>query len=416
VKNGSTNLFNVDSTNSIISLGTTDTTGAVLVLDVKSTTGDPTGSSAVVGAMYYNSNLNKFRCYQNTGWADCITTVTTTLQDAYNNDSAGVADITTSSAAKTFLFKAGTGFDSATLFDIQDAGGINMFTVDSVNDRVYIGDSGADTVGAVLVLDTKNTTGHPTGIDGAMYYNSADKSFECYKNGLWADCNFSSLRSEWVFQEDFAGGLTTTGNVGDNGWLLSALGSGTVAYTSVGTAGAQNQDRFGVLQFASTTTNPSGISVRQNAGVMTGVPSNMTVEFDFAPVNAAAAAGLQQITRIGLHNSTNATAPTNGLYFQYVATTTAGNWSYCVQAACLSTGVARTTTANQYQRFRIQTNAAGTSVEFFINEVSVGVVSSGLPGSTAVYTPAYNATDTDATVRQWKTDYFQIKRNLTTLR
>ncbi|TXI87238.1 MAG: hypothetical protein E6Q36_07870 [Chryseobacterium sp.] len=40
-----------------------------LVLDSKSTAGDPTGTN---GAMYYNANTNKFRCYENSAWVDCI--------------------------------------------------------------------------------------------------------------------------------------------------------------------------------------------------------------------------------------------------------------------------------------------------------------------------------------------------------
>jgi hypothetical protein len=64
-------LFNVDSTNSIISIGAANTTGTVLVLDTKNTTGDPTGSSATNGAMYYNSFLQKFRCYEGGGWQNC---------------------------------------------------------------------------------------------------------------------------------------------------------------------------------------------------------------------------------------------------------------------------------------------------------------------------------------------------------
>ncbi|NTV55051.1 MAG: hypothetical protein HGA16_00925, partial [Candidatus Moranbacteria bacterium] len=39
-------------------------------LDVKSTTGDP--AAGFEGAMYYNTYDNKFRCYQNAGWTDCI--------------------------------------------------------------------------------------------------------------------------------------------------------------------------------------------------------------------------------------------------------------------------------------------------------------------------------------------------------
>ena len=42
-----------------------------LGLDVKSSTGDPV-SGGFEGAMYYNTFDNKFRCYQGTGWTDCI--------------------------------------------------------------------------------------------------------------------------------------------------------------------------------------------------------------------------------------------------------------------------------------------------------------------------------------------------------
>lgn len=42
-------------------------------LDVKSTTGDPV-SGGFEGAIYYNTSDNKFRCYQNSAWTDCIGT------------------------------------------------------------------------------------------------------------------------------------------------------------------------------------------------------------------------------------------------------------------------------------------------------------------------------------------------------
>ncbi|HRJ06710.1 MAG TPA: right-handed parallel beta-helix repeat-containing protein [Candidatus Saccharibacteria bacterium] len=347
---------------------------------------------------------------------------TPTLQDVYDNDASGTADITTTSSAKTFLFKAGSGFDAAALFDIQDAGGLSMFTVDSSNDRVYIGDSTADGVGVELVLDTKNTAGDPTGVDGAMYYNSDTKNFRCRHNGIWQDCDFASLRAEWVLQEDFSTGTVTAGtgadlgNIGDSLWTFVSIGTGgTLGKVNVGTD-ASNRDRFGVLQMNSPATVTTGVHLRRDNTSMAGVPSNMTVEFDFGPVNTAAANGTQTVTRIGLHDSTNSAAPTDGIYFQYSTTTTAGNWFRCTQTTCVDTGVARTTTANTYQRFRIQTNSAGTSVEFFIDEASVGTASTNLPGSTASYGPAINTSTVDATIRQWKIDYFQIKRNLTTLR
>jgi hypothetical protein len=186
VKNGSTNLLNIDTTNSIVSLGATDGTGVVLLLDVKNTAGDPTGSSAVDGAMYYNSNMQRFRCFEAGSWGNC--TPAPDLQDAYDNAFTATAGITTSSATKTLLFKAGATFDAAALFDIQDAGGTSLFIADSTNDRVYIGDNTADAVGTVLVLDTKNTAGDPTGVNGAMYYNSSYGRFRCYESSAWRNC------------------------------------------------------------------------------------------------------------------------------------------------------------------------------------------------------------------------------------
>lgn len=55
-----------------LTVGTSDATGTLLVLDTKTNAGDPTG---VDGAMYYNADAGKFRCYEAGSWSDCITAV-----------------------------------------------------------------------------------------------------------------------------------------------------------------------------------------------------------------------------------------------------------------------------------------------------------------------------------------------------
>lgn len=65
-------LFTADSTNNKLVVGNatgTDTATTLLVLD--SSTADPT-TAATNGAMYYNSSLGKFRCYQAGAWTNCI--------------------------------------------------------------------------------------------------------------------------------------------------------------------------------------------------------------------------------------------------------------------------------------------------------------------------------------------------------
>ena len=58
-----------------------DNTDPRLILSVKSNTGDPTGAD---GAMYYNSDSGKFRCYEGGSWNNCIT--------APGTDTAGWTD------------------------------------------------------------------------------------------------------------------------------------------------------------------------------------------------------------------------------------------------------------------------------------------------------------------------------------
>jgi hypothetical protein len=48
--------------------GAGSATPDLLVLDNKNTAGDPTGTN---GAMYYNSNTNRFRCFENGAWKNC---------------------------------------------------------------------------------------------------------------------------------------------------------------------------------------------------------------------------------------------------------------------------------------------------------------------------------------------------------
>lgn len=52
-----------------ITVGQSDTTGTLFVLDTKTDAGDPTG---VAGGMYYNSSTKKFRCFQGLTWYNCV--------------------------------------------------------------------------------------------------------------------------------------------------------------------------------------------------------------------------------------------------------------------------------------------------------------------------------------------------------
>jgi hypothetical protein len=64
------NALTVDTLSGKIRIGSGNNGKTFLfVLDTKSTAGDPEGTN---GAQYYNGDSNKFRCYQNNQWEDCV--------------------------------------------------------------------------------------------------------------------------------------------------------------------------------------------------------------------------------------------------------------------------------------------------------------------------------------------------------
>ncbi len=133
VRNGATNLFNVDTSTSQIAIGASDTTGLAFVLDTKTSAGDP--AITTNGAMYYNSNSGKFRCYQS-GWKDCLSD----LQSAYSL-STSPATITTT-AAKGVRIAAGAA-PTADLFTVDNTGqAVATNNVNGVKVN-YVGGTGA---------------------------------------------------------------------------------------------------------------------------------------------------------------------------------------------------------------------------------------------------------------------------------
>jgi hypothetical protein len=114
-----------------LSVGVPDTTGTLLVLDTKTTAGDPTGTD---GAMYYNSNLLKMRCYQNGAWKNCDAAGTATKivgTSATGGASGAVASVSANSAdyVNTSSVSAQTTINSA-LTAVGAAGGGSVYLME----------------------------------------------------------------------------------------------------------------------------------------------------------------------------------------------------------------------------------------------------------------------------------------------
>lgn len=123
-------------------------------------------------------------------------------------DDYGLTLIADNHAALIFDNEARASFqnksDATNAFQVQNAAGTSMFNIDTANNRIYVGNATPDSVGVVLVLDTKNTSGDPAGVDGAMYYNSSLAKFRCYEAGEWKDCIYNTRLSTKTSDQTFS--------------------------------------------------------------------------------------------------------------------------------------------------------------------------------------------------------------------
>ncbi len=300
--------------------GAGSATPDLLALDVKSDAGDPAGTN---GAMYYNANANKFRCYVNGSWSDCDTTGgTASLQSAYNNGpgitTAGAADIAftltsgnftatgagavnltptsassfnsggaltlTGGAASTWSTSSGalTITSAAATTWGTGAGDLTLQAAGSgTTASVKIGAGGAgSTTPDLFSVDVKSTTGDPAGgYNGAMYYNEFDNLFRCYEAGGWKNCG-SSAASATTLEQAYTAGPTITTSGADVALILTsgnftASGAGSVdltptsassftsggALTLTGGAASSWTTTAGALTIDAGTTTPDALNL-----------------------------------------------------------------------------------------------------------------------------------------------------------
>jgi len=253
-----------------IVLGTSDTTGTLLVLDTKTGSGDPTG---VNGGIYYNSNASKFRCYENSAWADCISSGATsvgTLDTATTNAQGGhitagvlylqsatitlpgLVNNTTQSFSgdKTFtgtISSPGAGTSSERFGSGSAAAGNNTVSLGngssaSANDSVVIGTSATSAQASSTVVGKSATV---TGSSSVAVGNSSS-----------AGTGAVALGSSAVANGGVAIGLSTTATGG------VAVGAG---------ANSASSDSVAVGASTSTTSLSVALGYSASAGFLGSV-------------------------------------------------------------------------------------------------------------------------------------------------
>lgn len=109
--------------------------------------------------------------------------------------------------------------NSAAALQVQDADGTEILTVNTDDNRIQIGKS--DATATVLILDTKTSSGDPTGVNGAMYYNSSLNKFRCFEENAWKDC-ITPLPVSKVANADTTHDTTTPSDVSGLSFDLAA--------------------------------------------------------------------------------------------------------------------------------------------------------------------------------------------------
>ncbi len=220
-------IFNVVGDNSSVQIGYNgDTVGTQLVLDTKTNAGDPTG---INGGMYYNANANKFRCYQNSGWTDCIAT-------ASGVTTVGTLDSQTKSADGAVITGSSLVLQSA---DATHVGLITAGVQTLAGDKTFNDDI------------TLATTANLTVSNGTASFNSggsldAVTVVPTTGNGIVVDHTASGTTPNGILIQRTVGTITTglgfSGTIGTDiargSGTLTIQGSGATAIGSVGSSTA----------------------------------------------------------------------------------------------------------------------------------------------------------------------------------
>jgi hypothetical protein len=197
---------------------------------------------------------------------------------------------------------------------------------------------------------------------------------------------------------------TASGNLG---WTI-LTNSGAVGTTaSIGDGSTMGLVR---LETSTSATSAPTITLGSGATIVLGVNS-LSIEFRMK-VGALSTGAEEFIFRGGLSSSTTSAAPTNCVIFEYDRATSGNFWRIRCKTGASDTATVTASAVNtNWNSFKININATGTSAEFFINGVSVGTISTNIPTTTSSLTsPCFQMIKTvGTTTRLSYIDWFYLR-------
>lgn len=282
---------------------------------------------------------------------------------------------------------------------------IGVATATSINKMAVTAPATSSTL---AVADGKTYT-----VSNTITETATDGTTLNFKGGESVNAPYQSV----YFYDDFINISTSeTGEIGSEGWSFAATGAG--ASIAAGTGGASRPGVIGV--YTGTTTTGSCVLTMGAYWCASGGQTIYTVSIRIPTLSTASE---EFICRIGIHDGTNSTV-TDGVYFEYDRLTAGDFWRCATSNNSTRTLVTTTSAivANTWYRLKIVVNAAGTSVDYYVDDVLLTAgslpITTNIPTTTArVSAPSGQIIKSaGTTTRNFDIDYAEFRQILTTAR
>ena len=267
------------------------------------------------------------------------------------------------------------------------------------------------------ITPTQGGTGLTSYVTGDMLYASATNTLSAlpigqvgaYLGSTGTLPEWETISNSWYVKDEFLNDVLGS----ELGWGQINGGSASINF-SPGTATAAHP---GVR---SLITNGAFASSSMNLGPQYTCGGGRTIIQWIAKLNTLSSATDRYDVQLGLGDTTNDTASTNGVFFFYQDNVNSGNW----RAVCVSGGVATNLNSTiaadtNFHHFTIDINAAGTSVSFAIDGVSLGAaITTNIPTTTLMNFQVRNVNQGASTGASMAltVDAFMAYQKLTTAR
>jgi hypothetical protein len=199
----------VDNTSSggFVRIG--DDTGSARTIEIGVGNGAGSAQTVTVGGLGSTSTT----LIQGGNGATAIS-LTPSSGGSINATTAGAGNINLTSASNITA-------KATTAFTVQNASSVAQLTVDNANAKINVGPAAGDTIGTLLVLGNKTNAGDPTGINGAMYYNSNSGRFRCYENSVWQNCLSRNDYTPAFIGQNMAPNSVASSGAANRAWFIA---------------------------------------------------------------------------------------------------------------------------------------------------------------------------------------------------